>query len=301
MAPVVSFLKRFLAVLFALLLFVNLLAVSVLFPAQSVLLDKNTWLSALEKTDWYSVFVPIAVEFLDDSLVSGIGAGMHPATEEAIVREAFSREWLDGEMKKIVSNYFDFVDGKTETLDFSVSLQEPKQKLPGVLSSRFGLDPIVEPLIASFVNRLPEKAEIVPESELRPALLEQRALVSLLHQLVLALLVLAVAFAVLVAALLQNKSVLLVFGIVFLLAGILLLLASQLIVASVPRMAETVAGQLQAGFRSDVPVDAQGTIEGIAVPFSNQVAGFGIAETIAGLGCLAWFWLRSGQKPVKSA
>lgn len=147
-----SALKVFFVVLFAFLLWADLLFLSIVFPVQSVALDKNVWLSALEKTDAYESFVPLATQTMEQGFSSGIGIAIPSAALDPLVRESFSKEWLNTELEKIVSNFFDFITGKTEEIDLSLSLQEPKQKiLQSALES--GLDPALLPLVENAVQQ----------------------------------------------------------------------------------------------------------------------------------------------------
>lgn len=290
-----SALKVFFVVLFAFLLWIDLLFLSIVFPAQSVALDKNVWLSALEKTDVYESFVPLATQMLEQGFSSGIGAAIPSGSLEPLVRESFSKEWLNTELEKAVSNFFGFISGKTKAIDLSLSLREPKQKiLQSALES--GLDSALLPLVENAVQQLPERFELVPAEEARDFLVQQRALVSAVYQAVLLLFIAALVFAILIAALLRNYSALLVFGIVFLLTGLLALLISQALPASIPGIAKEIQLELQTEFRSSNPLDFEPVLAAFFNPLSSQIGLFGIVETVLGIAGIAGYWFLREQK-----
>ncbi len=288
-------LKFFLVVLFSFLLWADLLLLSVLFPAQSVALDKNVWLSVLEKIDAYEAFVPFGAQMLEQGFSSGDSIAIPSAALDPLIRQSFSKEWLNAELNKVVSNFFDFISGKTEEIDLSLSVREPKQKILQSVREN-GVGPVLLPVVEEAVQQLPDRYELVPATEARGFLLQQRALVSMVHQAVLLLFIMALVFAIIIAVLLRNQSALLAFGIVFLLVGLLVLLVSQAMASSVPRIASELQLELQTQFHSSSSVNFESVLAAFFSPLAGQIGLFGIVETVLGIAGIAGYWFLREQK-----
>ncbi len=293
-------LKLFLVVLFSFLLWADLLLLSVLFPAQSVALDKNVWLSVLEKIDAYEAFVPFGAQMLEQGFSSGGSIAIPSAALGPLIRQSFSKEWLNAELNKVVSNFFDFISGKTEEIDLSLSMLEPKQKILQSVREN-GVGPVLLPVVEEAVQQLPDRYELVPATEARGFLMQQRALVSIVHQAVLLLFIMALVFAIIIAALLRNQSALLAFGIVFLLAGLLVLLVSQAMASSVPRIASELQFELQTQFHSSSSFNFEPALTAFFNPLGSQLGLFGIVETVFGIAGIGSYWFLRQQKGKKPA
>lgn len=297
MASLLHSVKWFLVILFAFVLWLDLLAVSMLIPVQRTVLDKQTWLMVIEKVDLYESFIPLASDSLDKQISLQLGRGLHPATLEPLVREAFPKPWLEGELKRIVSNYFDFISGQTETIDLSFSLQEPKRNLPQVIVNKMGSDSELVSAAGSLAQQLPNHLVFTNESAARQSLLQQRMVVSAANQALLVLLGVGLLLVVLIVALLRNPTLLAVFGIVLLLTGILVWAASQAVFSVGSAAGKELKNSLQTKAET-----IQFNFEPVLQPIFNSISGkmfwYSLVETLLGAVCLGSYWV---LRPPKAA
>ncbi|MBU0636436.1 hypothetical protein KKE06_05410 [Candidatus Micrarchaeota archaeon] len=209
-------------IILAFLLLTNILLISILFPVKETVLTPNTWTELVERVDIYEQFSSSFEKTIQEGVFSATGFSLRSQNAKDIMEETFSKEWFDNQLSEAITRYFGFLNGNTTELNLSLSLAEPKQKLPASIQQRLPLafqNPVA---INALVKELPNEISLIGGVKAQESFEQQLAAASLINDLLWVLIFLAIVWVVGIIFLVRSASAFLVLALIFLVTGALM-------------------------------------------------------------------------------
>ncbi len=287
----------FAAVLLSLVLVCSALGLTLVFVSNAVLLDPINAKTAVHSLGLYPAFSQLTENMIADQIPAEYSVFLGADFSRDFVAYALPSSWFDGQVDRLVDSVFGFVTGSSESLELSVSLVEPKQKILPFIESRLDSQAGDVPLDLVDLSQLPDSVSL---DELNGQEMIETPLLSVkegVRQIPLLLEVLGGILLVcigLIALLFRNQTALLVIGADLLMVGFVVF---GLSLAVGPMISDNVADFSNTGLFSQYPLNWSAAVSVYSTGFTLQFQTIGLLFGVCGIVLLAgWGFLKTKKK-----